>query len=270
MSRRVTGDLRSRVKRLIGAKLLFIWVRALVYLPTRALEAASLGFPVSHTSVGSLTFSWSMVPAEAMAGTARTAAAAAPMKANLDMGSAFKEVVRGAVEAGAKAAADPMVARMVTIESFILVSGVHSEGFIKEVRKTSNPFVQFPDFSIQLNDAVEASKKVKLPTSEDFPKEFTSNYHFPLRQLPITHLYLASSFDLGLFHHIPSTINFRTCELASFAMAAMEDFRTWCQKDLCSRMNWVGGCYSPSSSIQNKSKILFSNFIPQLSTFGVG
>ena len=106
-----------------------------MYLPTRSFSAAGVGFPVSHCSVGSLTFSWSMVPAEAIAGTPNTAAAAAPMKAFLDI-SAFKAAEVGVVEAGAKAAADPMVARTVTIESFIFVSGVEKrDSFMRRDKK---------------------------------------------------------------------------------------------------------------------------------------
>jgi hypothetical protein len=60
-----------------------------------------------------------MVPAFATAGT-KSAAAADARKACLDCASAFKAVVRGALLAGANAAADPMVAKIVTVESFIL------------------------------------------------------------------------------------------------------------------------------------------------------
>ena len=93
----------------------------------RAFSAAALGLPVSQTSVGSLTFSWSMVPADAMVGTVKSAAAAVERKAvremELELGSAWRAVVVLVVGAGANAAADPRVARMVMLESFILCSG---------------------------------------------------------------------------------------------------------------------------------------------------
>ena len=97
----------------------------------RAFSAAALGLPVSQTSVGSLTFSWSMVPADAMVGTVKSAAAAVERKAvremELELGSAWRAVLVAVlvlvVGAGANAAADPRVARMVMLESFILCSG---------------------------------------------------------------------------------------------------------------------------------------------------
>ena len=99
----------------------------------RAFSAAALGLPVSQTSVGSLTFSWSMVPADAMVGTVKSAAAAVERKAvremELELGSAWRAVVVAVLvlvvgtAAGVNAAADPRVARMVMLESFILCSG---------------------------------------------------------------------------------------------------------------------------------------------------
>jgi hypothetical protein len=65
-----------------------------------------------------------MVPAFAIAG-AKTAAAAAPRKAFLEWDSAFKTEVLGVLVEGAKAAADPIVARIVKVESFIFISVCH-------------------------------------------------------------------------------------------------------------------------------------------------
>ena len=95
MSKRSTGDLRSNVRRLMGAKLEVIWVRALANRATRAAAAAGVGEPVSHFSVGSDTFSWAMVAA--LATTGRTAApkterAAAERKALREVGSAFMTI----------------------------------------------------------------------------------------------------------------------------------------------------------------------------------
>ena len=120
ISNRVTGLLRSNVKRLMGAKLELFWVRALAYLAERAALASAEGLPVSQTSVGSETFSWAIVPALATAGTNK-AAAAEVRKAALVVGSALSAVVEDEGVAGAKAKVEVRVARRVTMVSFILL-----------------------------------------------------------------------------------------------------------------------------------------------------
>jgi hypothetical protein len=66
-----------------------------------------------------------MVPADAMVGTVKSAAAAVERKAvrEMELGSAWRAVLVLVVGAGVNAAADPRVARMVMLESFILCSG---------------------------------------------------------------------------------------------------------------------------------------------------
>ena len=123
MSNRVTGLLRSKVKRLMGAKLELFWLRALAYLAARAALASAEGLPVSHTSVGSETFSWAIVPALATAGTKRAAATAEERKAALVVGSALSAVTVVEAEgvAGAKATVEVSAARRVTMVSFMLL-----------------------------------------------------------------------------------------------------------------------------------------------------
>ena len=99
----------------------------MVYREVRKSLTPACGEPVSHTSVGSVMSSWSIVPALAMTGTPRSAAAAAPMNAFLDVDSAFKAVVRGAEVAGTKAETEPRVISVSRIESFVCWLKSHYE-----------------------------------------------------------------------------------------------------------------------------------------------
>jgi hypothetical protein len=133
ISKRVTGLLRSRLRRLIGGKLLVIWVRALEYRSTREASASAVGAPVSHCSVGALTLSWSMALAIPGVTTApKMAIPAADMKALRDCsGSALMTTdVFCMLATGAKAEATARVERMARTENFIMAmnSEVENEG----------------------------------------------------------------------------------------------------------------------------------------------
>jgi hypothetical protein len=77
------------------------WVRAAVNRVLRSSLADAVGDPVSHCSVGSSMFSWSMAKAgcccEATVATPKTDAAAAETKAMRDI-SAFRAVAAPALE----------------------------------------------------------------------------------------------------------------------------------------------------------------------------
>ena len=93
----------------------------------RAFSAAGVGFPVSHCSVGSFTFSWSMAMAGPATAAPKTTAAAVERKALRDCSadSACKAVDTLGLETdGAKAAETAMMERTVRIESFMFPSEV--------------------------------------------------------------------------------------------------------------------------------------------------
>lgn len=120
-SNRVTGLLRSTVSRLIGGKLESFWVRAFLYRAIRSVTTA-LGFPVSQTSVGVESLSWSIafaIPGVKMA--PKTAAPATEKNAFRDCSvSAFNTTLLFGDDAtGANAEAVARVKRVIMAEYFI-------------------------------------------------------------------------------------------------------------------------------------------------------